>query len=124
MSRKKPAGCFLNSPELFPKNNGVQVDQSERLLPKPVFDNSDGDPVNYQVFIRQFGSLMRTNSDEVRLLLLLKRSEPDVHDKVNRFPAKDPTEGYRLTWQTLYTTVTDNLYCELLRAKVEKTSGC
>jgi len=68
---KKTAECFLSNPTLFPKDNGVHADQ-ERLLPTPAIDNFNGDPMKYQIFVRQFGAYIakRSYSNEVRLLVL------------------------------------------------------
>nr|CAB3263156.1 uncharacterized protein LOC104265735 [Phallusia mammillata] len=76
----------------------------ERFLPRPVVKKFDGDPMNYWSFVRQFDVYIakKSRSDDMRLLFLQQHCEPHICEKLERFNAKDPSEGYKLAWQTLH----------------------
>jgi len=103
MSRKT-CGVSSAQPELFSKQNGVYVDQGDRFLPKLGIDNFDVNSMKYQTFVRRFTILIAKESlsDEVRLLFFMQCCEPDVRDTIIVFTGNDPTDGYRLAWQTLH----------------------
>jgi len=97
-------------PELFPESRAINSTDpwdrivQERSLPRPIMTEFDGNPMNYQSFVRQFTAYIakNTQTDDMRLLFLLQHCKPDVRENIERFTFKDPTEGYRLVWQTLF----------------------
>ena len=64
----------------------------------------DGNPMNFRTFKRQFEAYIvkKTQSDEMRLLFLLQHCEPRVRQRIEHFTSKDPIDGYRLAWNTLF----------------------
>jgi len=69
-----------------------------------VITKFDGNPMNFRTFKRQFEAYIvkKTQSDEMRLLFLLQHCEPRVRQRIEHFTSKDPIDGYRLAWNTLF----------------------
>jgi len=60
--------------------------------------------MSYQSIVLRFTAYIpkKTQTDDMRLLFLLQYCKPDVRENIERFTFKDPTDGYRLAWQTLF----------------------
>jgi len=60
--------------------------------------------MNFRTFEWQFEAYIvkKTQSDEMRLLFLLQHCEPRVRQRIENFTSKDPSNGYRLAWNTLF----------------------
>jgi len=94
-----------NVPEFQPQgcSSLCVIDASERILPRPVITKFDGNLMNFRTFERQFEAyiIKKAQSDEMRLLFLLQHCKPQVRQRIEHFTSKDPSDGYRLAWNTL-----------------------
>ena len=98
-------GTYQQRADLNPRRGDIDFpDVGERFLPRPVINKFDGNPMNYETFIRQFEAhiAQKTRTDEMRLLYLLHYCEPAVREKIERFTSVNPCEGYRMAQSKLF----------------------
>ena len=68
----------------------AQRSRSECSRSTPIMAEFDGNPINYQSFVRQFTAYIarKTQTDDMRLLFSLQHCKPDVRENIERFTFK------------------------------------
>ena len=85
---------------------------STPMLPKPEVPIFDGDPIEYQTFVRAFENLIEANtdSDSTRLYYLIQYTRGDVKELMKSCLSMKNEEGY------LEAGKTTKLLCRILNA--------